>query len=122
MGTADPGIALRQKAFAPYLSRSPVLIARFVEYCQDDSVVLQAPALVALSRLRPGSSLLLDCCKRVLAQTSREAGDRVRRMLACGPSLACWRDLVGAGRGKCCRPTYPVLAAKLAQLVLGLGW
>ena len=55
------------KTFAPYLSRSPVLIARFVEYCQDDSVVLQAPALVALSRLRPGSSLLLDCCKRVLA-------------------------------------------------------
>ena len=55
------------EAFAPYLSRSPVLVARFVEYCQDDSVVLQAPALVALSRLRPGSSLLLDCCKRVLA-------------------------------------------------------
>ena len=56
------------RAFAPYLSRSPVLIARFVEYCQDDdSVVLQAPALVALSRLKPGSSLLLNCCKRVLA-------------------------------------------------------
>ena len=55
------------KAFAPYLSRSPVLMAKFVEYCQDDSVVLQAPSLVALTQLRPGSSLLLDCCKRVLA-------------------------------------------------------
>ena len=28
--------------------------------------MLEAPGLVALSRLRPGSSLLLDCCKRVL--------------------------------------------------------
>ena len=55
------------KAFAPYLSRSPVLMAKFVEYCQDDSVVLEAPSLVALTQLRPGSSLLLDCCKRVLA-------------------------------------------------------
>ena len=54
-------------AFAPYLSRSPILVAKFVEYCQDDSVVLRAPALVALSRLRPCSSLLLDCCERVLA-------------------------------------------------------
>ena len=30
-------------------------------------MVLGARALVALSRLRPGSSLVLDCCKRVLA-------------------------------------------------------
>ena len=53
-------------AFAPYLSRSPLLRSRFLEYCEDESVVLEAPGLVALSRLRPGSSLLLDCCKRVL--------------------------------------------------------
>ena len=54
-------------AFAPYVSRSPLLRTRFLEYCEDESVVLDAPGLVALSRLRPGSSLLLDCCKRVLA-------------------------------------------------------
>ena len=55
------------RAFAPYVSRSFRLRTRFVEYCEDESVVLQAPGLAALSRLRPGSSLLLDCCKRVLA-------------------------------------------------------
>ena len=55
------------RAFAPYLSRSFLLRTRFLEYCEDESVVLEAPGLVALSRLRPGSSLLLDCCKRVLA-------------------------------------------------------
>ena len=54
-------------AFATYVSRSPLLRTRFLEYCEDESVVLEAPGLVALSRLRPGSSLLLDCCKRVLA-------------------------------------------------------
>ena len=54
-------------AFAPYLGRSALLTKRFLEYCEDESVVLGAPGLVALSRLRPGSSLLLDCCKRVLA-------------------------------------------------------
>ena len=30
-------------------------------------MVLEAPSLVALTQLRPGSSLLVDCCKRVLA-------------------------------------------------------
>ena len=54
-------------AFAPYVSRSPLLRTRFLEYCEDESVVLDAPGLMALSRLTPGSSLLLDCCKRVLA-------------------------------------------------------
>ena len=54
------------KAFAPYLSRSSLVSTNFLEYCEDESVVLEAPGLVALSRLRPGSSLLLDCCKRVL--------------------------------------------------------
>ena len=54
------------RAFAPYLSRSPVLRKRFLEYCEDESVVLEAAGLMALSRLGPGSSLLLDCCKRVL--------------------------------------------------------
>ena len=55
------------RSFAPYLSRSSLLRTRFLEYCEDESVVLEAPGLAALSRLRPGSSLLLDCCKRVLA-------------------------------------------------------
>ena len=55
------------RSFAPYLGRSARLRTRFLEYCEDESVVLGASELVALSRLRPGSSLLLDCCKRVLA-------------------------------------------------------
>ena len=56
------------RSLAPYLSRSSRLRTRFLEYCDDGSVVLQAPALLALARLvGPGSSLLLDCCKRVLA-------------------------------------------------------
>ena len=55
------------KALAPYLHRSSLLRTRFLEYCEDESVVLEAPGLVALSRLRPSSSLLLDCCKRALA-------------------------------------------------------
>ena len=50
------------EAFAPYLRRSSLLTTRFLEYCDNESVVLEAPGLVALSRLRPGSSLLLDCC------------------------------------------------------------
>ena len=55
------------RALVPYLSRSSRLRTRFLEYCDDGSVVLQAPALLALARLvGPGSSLLLDCCKRVL--------------------------------------------------------
>ena len=54
------------RAFAPYLGRSALLRTRFLEYCEDESVVLAAPGLAALSRLRPGSSLLLECCKRVL--------------------------------------------------------
>ena len=54
------------RAFAPYLSRSSHLRTKFLEYCENESVVLEAPGLVALSWLRPGSSLLLDCCKRVL--------------------------------------------------------
>ena len=63
--THDP--ARFWRAFVPYLSRSSRLRTRFLEYCEDESVVLEAPGLMALSRLRPGSSLLLDCCKRVLA-------------------------------------------------------
>ena len=56
------------RSLAPYLSRSTRLRTRFLEYCDDGSVVLQAPTLLALARLvGPGSSLLLDCCKRVLA-------------------------------------------------------
>ena len=54
-------------AFAPYVSLSSVFSTRFFEYCEDESVLLDARQLEVLSRLRPGSSLLLDCCKRVLA-------------------------------------------------------
>ena len=54
------------RCFAPYLSRSSRLRAEFLEYCNDASVILEAPALLVLSQLRPGSSLLLDCCIRVL--------------------------------------------------------
>ena len=54
------------RAFAPYIGRSALLRTRFLEYCEDESVVLRAPGLVALSRLRPGSALLLEGCKRVL--------------------------------------------------------
>ena len=61
-------------AFAPYLSRSSLLTTRFLEYCEDESVVLEAPALMALSRIRPGSSLLLDCCKRVLTAKFNRRG------------------------------------------------
>ena len=50
------------RSFAPYLSRSSRLRTRFLEYCEDESMVLEALALVALSRLGPGNSLLLDCC------------------------------------------------------------
>ena len=63
--THDPARSWR--AFAPYLGRSSLLRGRFLEYCEDDSVVLDTSGLVALSQLRPRSSLLLDCCKRVLA-------------------------------------------------------
>ena len=48
------------RSLAPYLSRSSRLRTRFLEYCDDGSMVLQAPALLALARLvGPGSSLLL---------------------------------------------------------------
>ncbi|MYF88823.1 MAG: hypothetical protein F4186_05365 [Boseongicola sp. SB0676_bin_33] len=55
------------EAFASYAGRSSRLRMRFLEHCEDESSVLQASGLAALSRLKPGSSLLLDCCKRVLA-------------------------------------------------------
>ena len=60
-----------RQAFAPYLSRSSLLRRRFLEYCEDESVVLRASGLAALARLRPDSSLLLDCCKRVLGRGVR---------------------------------------------------
>ena len=56
------------QSLAPYIGRSSRLRTRFLEYCDDGSVVLQAPTLLALARLvGPRSSLLLDCCKRILA-------------------------------------------------------
>ncbi len=54
------------RSFAPYLSQSSSLRTKFLEYCGGESVLLEGSSLVALSRLVPGSSLLLDCCKRVL--------------------------------------------------------
>ena len=79
-------------AFAPYLSRSSLLRTRFLEYCEDESVVLEAPGLVALSRLRPGSSLLLDCCKRFLAAEFDEQKlapfDAARTMVVASKFLA----------------------------------
>ena len=54
------------RAFAPYVSRSSLLGSDFLAYCEDGPVMLDAPQLRALSRLSPGSTVLLDCCKRVL--------------------------------------------------------
>ena len=54
------------RAFAPYVSRSSVLGSDFLAYCEDGSIKLNAPELRALSRHSPGSTVLLDCCKRVL--------------------------------------------------------
>ena len=54
------------RSFSPYLGRSSQLKSRFLDYCNDSSVMLDAYSLQTLSQLRPGSSLLLDCCKRIL--------------------------------------------------------
>ena len=54
------------QAFTPYVSRSSLLGSDFLKYCEDASAMLEAPELLALSRLRPRSTVLLDCCKRVL--------------------------------------------------------
>ena len=54
------------QAFAPYVSRSSLLGSDFLEYCEEASAMLEATELLAVSRLRPGSTVLLDCCKRVL--------------------------------------------------------
>ena len=62
----DSGRASFWRSFVPYLGRSSSLTKSFLEYCEDESVVPEGSALIALSRLRPGSRLLLDCCKRVL--------------------------------------------------------
>ncbi len=79
-------------AFAPYLGRSFLLRTRFLEYCERESVVLGVPALVALSQLRPGSSLLLACCKRVLTATSDTPNatplDAARTMVVASKCLA----------------------------------
>ena len=53
-------------SMAPYLSRSSRLCSRFIDYCNDSRAMLRAPALLTLAQLRPGSSLLLDCCIRIL--------------------------------------------------------
>ena len=80
------------RSFSPYLSRSSRLSTRFLEYCEDESVVLEAPGLMALSRLRPRSSLLLDCCKRVLTAEFDEQKptpfDAARTVVAASKCLA----------------------------------
>ena len=79
-------------SFAPYLSRSSLLRRKFLEYCEDESVVLGAPELVALSRLGPESSLLLDCCKRVLTAEFDAQGwtplDAARSMVVASKCVA----------------------------------
>lgn len=54
------------RTFAPHVRRSSRLESAFLTYCGDPSAELSAPALSALSQLRPRSSLLLDSCVRVL--------------------------------------------------------
>ena len=80
------------KAFAPYLNRSTRLRSRFLEYCEQESIVLEAPGLMALSRLKPGSSLLLDCCKRVLTaeydEQQRSPFDAARSAVVAAKCLA----------------------------------
>ena len=52
-GSADGGMILLEfwRAFAPYVNRSSLLRRRFLEYCEDESVVLLTrPELVALSQ------------------------------------------------------------------------
>ena len=66
------GTARFWEAIAPYAGRSSRLRTRFLECCAEDSTEFQASGLTALSRLRAGSSLLLDRCKRVLARDFNE--------------------------------------------------
>lgn len=54
------------RAFAPHIERSSLLKSKFLEYCEDEAVVLNSSGLLAIARLGTESSLLLDCCKRVL--------------------------------------------------------
>lgn len=80
------------EAFASYAGRSSRLRTRFLDYCEDESAVLQASGLAALSRLSPGSSLLLDCCRRVLAADfngqSQSPLDAAQAMVAASKLLA----------------------------------
>ena len=56
------------QAFAPYVGRSSLLGSEFLEYCENATAMLEASELLAVSRLSPGSTVLLDCCKRVLTE------------------------------------------------------
>ena len=58
--------------FVPYINRSPRLRSVFFEYCNDPSEILRAPALQVLSQLKPRSSLLLDCCMRILTRNPND--------------------------------------------------
>ena len=55
------------RTFAPHVRRSSRLESAFLTHCGEPSAELSASAISALSQLRPGSSLLLDSCVRVLA-------------------------------------------------------
>ena len=72
--SVDPAPAQLWRSFAPHLGRSSQLRAAFLEYCDDRSVRLDTTALLALSRLSPGSSLLLDCCVRILTGRDEDWG------------------------------------------------
>ena len=91
LGVWDDSPACFWRSFAPYLTRSSLLKTRFLDYCGDESVVLDAPGLVALSRVRPGGSLLLECCKRVLAwefdKQERSSLDAVRSVVVASKCL-----------------------------------
>lgn len=60
------------QSFVPYVNRSPRLRSVFFEYCNNPSEILRAPALQVLSQLKPRSSLLFDCCMRILTRESND--------------------------------------------------
>ena len=85
------GPAAFWRSFAPHLGRSSRLRSAFLDYCSDGAVKLDATALLALSHLRPGSSLLLDCCLRTLTGAEGQSGfhlDAARAVVVASKCLA----------------------------------
>ena len=66
LSTANVNPSNFWRSVAPYANRSSRLRSRFLDYCNGPDVMLEAPTLFSLSRVSPGSSLLLDCCVRAL--------------------------------------------------------